>query len=557
VGQAFRPDARHRQGIVRLESLTYKSMLMFRWFFRLAAECPGRQRGFRWAVVAHLSLLAGCLGWACRHPERGGSATGLVLLTAGIVEGAVFLGWRLTQLPKSQVLEFIFVSPLRPWQFLVLEAVVGLYRLALITLSGLPVLLLMAVAGFLDPGDLGPCLIMPFTWGTISGLGLIAWAYESRVVRRWTERTMLILIIVYLGVGVLAGEHLADWIKRLPAPLGQAVLLSFEAFDRYNPFAVLRFWFEERSIPAWERLLGLEAAAVSLAGLLLARTAGRLRGHFNELHHGPAVDRRRGSRGGPGERPLSWWAVRRVTEYSGRVNLWLAGGFGALYAFYTVAGPYWPNWMGRRVFMIFDEAGGVPAWATALVVLAAVPAAFQYGLWDSNPHERCRRLEMLLLTRLSGIDYWQAAAAAAWRRGRGYLAIALLLWLAAAAAGQISLMRGIAALAAAVLLWGLYFALGFRAFARGIQANPLGLGLTIGLPALGFLCQQLDWPFLAGLFPPGAVYHAAATNSVLAWCPGAVCSALLTLLVARFALRHCDRELRCWYEKHHGKMVLD
>ena len=128
-----------------------------------------------------------------------------------------------------------------------------------------------------------------------------------------------------------------------------------------------------------------------------------------------------------GDRPLSWWAVRRVSEYSGRVNLWLAGGFGVLYALYTVAGPLWPNWTGRRVFMIFDETGGVPVWATALVVLAAVPAAFQYGLWDSNLQERCRRLEVLLVTRLSAFDYWHAAAAAAWRRGRGYFAVALLL----------------------------------------------------------------------------------------------------------------------------------
>src|SRR5262249_21270758 len=128
---------------------------MVRLFLRLAAESPARQRRFRWAVAAHLILLAACLGWACRHPENRGSATGSVLLTAGIVEGAVLLGWRLTQLPKSQALEFLFVSPLRPWQFLLVEAAIGLYRLALITLSGLPVLLLMAVAGFLDLSDLG------------------------------------------------------------------------------------------------------------------------------------------------------------------------------------------------------------------------------------------------------------------------------------------------------------------------------------------------------------------------------------------------------------------
>lgn len=530
---------------------------MFLLFFRMAAECPGRQRAFRGAVAAHLLVLAGCLGWACHHPETGGSATGSVLLTAGIVEGAVFLGWRLTQMPKSQALEFLFVSPLAPWQLLILEAVVGLCRLALITLSGLPVLSLMVLAGFLDRIDLGPMLILPLTWGAVTGLGLIAWAYEARTVRRWVERAVLVLIVVYLGVGVLAGEHLADWIKRLPPSLGQGILLSFEAFDRYNPFAVLHGWLEERSPPAWERLLGVEAAALASVVLFLMRAAARLRGHFDERHYGPAVDRRRGASASPGDRPLSWWAVRRVAEYSGRVNFWLAGGFGVLYAFYTVAGPYWPSWMGRRIFMIFDAAGGVPVWATALVVLAAVPAAFQYGLWDSNPHERCRRLELLLLTHLSAVDYWQAAAAAAWRRGRGYFGIALLLWLAAAGAGRISFVQGSAALATGVLLWGLYFTLGFQAFARGAQANPLGLGLTIGLPAVAFLFQQRGWPFLAGLVPPGAVYHAAATTTTVAWCLGAIFSALLTLALGRMALVHCDRALRRWYEQHHGKMVLD
>src|SRR5262249_40027323 len=162
------------------------------------------------------------------------------------------------------------------------------------------------------------------------------------------------------------------------------------------------------------------------------------------------------------------------------------GGFGALYACYTALGPRWPGWLGSQVFTTFDHMGGIPALATALVVLAAVPAAFQYGLWDSNPQDRCRRLELLLLTRLSAREYWDAAAAAAWRGGRGYFAVALLLWLAALLAGRISPLQMLAALAAGVVLWGLYFSLGFRAFARGVQANTLGLLLTLGLPLLAW-----------------------------------------------------------------------
>ena len=135
--------------------------------------------------------------------------------------------------------------------------------------------------------------------------------------------------------------------------------------------------------------------------------------------------------------------------------------------------------------------------------------------------------------------------------------MAVLLWFAAAAAGQINYLQGLAALATGIVLWGLYFALGFRAFARGTQANPLGLGLTIGLPALAFLFEQLGWPTLAGVVPPGAVHHAAATTAPLGWCLGAVCGGLLMFLVGRIALARCDTELHRWYERHHGKMVLE
>src|SRR5262249_17351404 len=117
------------------------------------------------------------------------------------------------------------------------------------------------------------------------------------------------------------------------------------------------------------------------------------------------------------------------------------------------------------------DVGGLPSLAAALVILAAVPAAFQYGLWDANAHERCRRLELLLLTRLGGRGYWGAAAAAAWKRGRGYFVVAVILWLAACWAGQLTCLQAVAAAATGVLLWGLYFTLGFRAFARGFQAN--------------------------------------------------------------------------------------
>jgi hypothetical protein len=135
--------------------------------------------------------------------------------------------------------------------------------------------------------------------------------------------------------------------------------------------------------------------------------------------------------------------------------------------------------------------------------------------------------------------------------------VALLLWLAAASSGQITFLQATTALASGVLLWGLYFTLGFQAFTRGTQANLRGLSLTLGLPALAFLLQQLGCPFLAGLLPPGAVHHAATTTAPLSWCLGAVCTALVMLVVTRLSLAGCEIDLRHWYENHHGKMVLE
>jgi hypothetical protein len=521
-------------------------------FFTLAAQSPGRQWAFHRALVAHLVVLAGCAWMLDRHGAP--AQVGYVLLVLGIVEGAAMVGWRLVQLPRSQALEFLLVSSLRPAGVLTAEALVGLARLALVTLSGLPVLIYLVAVGELEAVDVGPLLVMPFTWGAVTGLGLTMWSYEPLAVRRWAERGFGVLILAYLGLGVLAGEHLRTWVTWLPSELGRWFLGSFAAFHRDNPFAVLEYWFTVETNVAVEQMLALEVGAGIAAGLFLARAAFRLKGHFHDRHYRPnqaVADRCRGK---VGDKPLSWWAVRRVTEYAGRINLWLAGGFGVAYALYTVFQASWPSWMGQSVFQMFNQVGGIPTIATALVVLAAVPAAFQYGLWDSNVQERCRRLELLLLTRLEARDYWDAAAAAAWRRGRGYFAVAMVLWSAAALAGQLG-VAAVAAMAAGVVLWGLYFALGFRAFARGLQANGLGLVLTVGLPLVAYLFYRLGWPAMAGLVPPGSVYASAASPSSLAWGIGSVAAAVSALLLARLALARCDGELRAWYERHQGQKV--
>jgi hypothetical protein len=530
---------------------------MFYPFFALAAQSPSRQTTFRRLVAVHLLILGGSCWSLGREPVgRPAVLLGHLVLVMGIVEGALLIGWRLTQLPRSQALEFLLVSSLRPPTLLLAEASVGLAQLALVTLAGLPVLMLLVADGRLDPLDPLPLLLMPCTWGAITGLGLTVWAYEPRGIRRWGERLLLGLVLVYLVVGVLAAEKLRHWLALLPTEASVAILRGFFALHTHNPFGTMSYWLNNHAAIATERFLGLQVAGSMVLILLLARAAGRLQAHFRERHYQPVRDVSREHRPRIGDHPLTWWAIKRVTEYSGRINLWLAGGFGALYAAYIIAGPHWPSWLGQRVFQLCDEVGGIAALATGLVVLAAVPAAFQYGLWDSNAQDRCRRLELLLLTRLEACDYWEAAAAAAWRRGRGYLGVALLLWTAAVIAGRLPLAQMSVALASAVLLWSLYFVLGFRAFSRGVQASGLGLLLTVGLPLAAYVLTCLGGSHLGALLPPGLVYSAHASIGSLSWLLGPLLLAELTLVLARRSLGACDRQLRSWYDRHHGQKVM-
>src|SRR5688572_15871699 len=119
-------------------------------FFTLAAISPTRRHALRTLIIAHVAVLGLttlALQWLCARARP--LAVGNVLLIGGIVEGALLIGWRLTQLPMSQALEFLLVCPLRPGGVLLAEALVGLARFALVTLSGVPLLLLLIVQGTL------------------------------------------------------------------------------------------------------------------------------------------------------------------------------------------------------------------------------------------------------------------------------------------------------------------------------------------------------------------------------------------------------------------------
>jgi hypothetical protein len=521
-------------------------------FFAVAARSPGRRRSLLLTTLLHLSLYVVVLAFVRRPLVP--LVLGMSLLLAGIVEGAILIGWRLTQLPRSQALEFLLVSPVSPRLVYFAEMLIGLTRLAWVQLVGLPLLVALASLNILTWADVVVLIAVPWTWGAVTGLGLTAWAYESVRVRRLGERAAGLLIILYLVVGVLAAERLPRWLATLPNAWGLRVIDVLRGIHQNNPFTLLATWCMFPPAQTVWPMIWLEVGTLAFLGLVIVRGAWRLKGHFQDRHYGQKELTQGKRRGVIGARPLSWWAVKRVMEYAGRVNLYLAGGFGVLYAAYLVAGEQWPSWLGRDTFRIVEMGlAGVPGLSTGLVILAAVPAAFQYGLWDSSVTDRCRRLELLLLTELDATDYLLAALAAAWRRGWGYLAVAVLLWAAAGYAGLTSVPQLFAALAASLVLWLGYFAVGYWSFARGLQANGLGSLLTLGLPLVAWLLHQTVAPSAVHLAPPGLVYGGLTRGAEPLWwlCLLAYAGAGIGLLL--YTHRHCDRWLRRWYDRNQGK----
>ncbi|VTU00799.1 unnamed protein product [Gemmataceae bacterium] len=525
-------------------------------FFTTAMRAPARHLTFRRAAALHVLLVA-CLGWGAAHadtPERL-AAVGQIALVLGVIEGASLVGWRLAQIPKSQALEFLLVSQLRPPGVFLAEALVGVGRFALVSLAGLPVLLVMVLQGLIIPADLWPLGFMPFLWGVVTALGLTVWAYEPVPVRRVGEVVALLGVLFYLVVGILAGEKLQLWISGLPPDVGEWVFNAVMRVFQENPFGVARNWFLLRDGPGpqWPGFVAVNLIGAAVGLVFAARAASRLKGHFHDRHYKPLESTRPDQSAGIGERPLSWWAVRRVMEYSGRVNVYLAGGFCLLYSAFIVAGDHWPDWMGRAPFLIFELWGGPPMVAASMCVLAAVPAAFQFGLWDPTVADRCKRLELLLLTDLSAGDYWHASRAAAWRRGRDYFWIACIVWVALAVSGRAHWYQSLAAAAGGVALWAFSFAVGFRAFSTGTQAGGTASMLTLGFPLLLFALLQADLEPVAAFVPTAACYLPVRSGITWAWAAGFATLIAATVVVARRGLAGCDANLRKWLDANQGR----
>jgi len=531
---------------------------MLQPFFVVAMQSHSRQKSFRQILVLHLGLIAAItyLGTQVTQPSQW-TLLAYVLLALGIIEGAGLIGWRLTQLPKSQALEFLLTSPLQPRRVFFAEALVGMTRFLWIQLAGWPILGCWHWIGLAEPADYWVLAIMPTLWGLVAGSLITAWVYEPEGLRRIGELFGLLAVLIYLVVGILAAENLLLWLQQIPEGLGRFIYNSVRLAHDYNPFGVVRYWLASDRVEwiAWDRLWTLNLVAVGLILLGFTRAAFRLLGHFHARHYKPIDSSRASQVERIGDAPLSWWAVRRVMEYSGRVNLWLAGGFCALYALFLIAGDHWPSWMGRLVFQLFENWGGPPAIAAACVVMATVPAVFQFGLWDATTSDRCRRLELLLLTDLREQDYWHASLAASWRRGRGYLLAASFLWVGLAVSGRNDWLEVLGTACAAVLVWGFSFAVGFRSFAHGAQTSGLASLLVLGVPMLMVGLLKLGYPSLAHFTPIGLLYLPLTLSLTPVWFIAYGILTVGTLLLTKIGLAQCDAGLRRWYDANQGQQA--
>lgn len=526
-------------------------------FFELAGRSITRQRHFRQLVTLHVATVAiTCLIASWRQDRQIAGTIGVTLMLLGIVEGAIVIGWRLSQWPKSKAMELLLVTALSPRRAMLGEQLVGITILSLVALTAAPLLVWLVAWGWLAPLEAIALPVNGLLWGMACGLGLSWWAYEPLAIRRWGERLSIVGLLIYLVVGGLAGEHTFRMLGAVPFGLGHLILDSFLLFHRNNPLALAHAVGVGIDDDLMRRLIVVDFLAVAMIVAFVIRSAFRLKPHYVERHYQPTKAVAKQKRPAVGERPLTWWAVRRVHEYSGRINLYLAAGATVLYSAFLILGRHWPSWLGSGIFDVFESMGGVGGIATGLVVLAAVPAAYQFGLWESNAPERQKRLELFLLTDLSGQDYARASWAAAWSRGRGYFFSAILLLTAGYLAGRYSFPQLLLATTAGVGLIFFYFAAGFRLLAKSQGGTSTGIILTLVLPLFVWGLGKSDWPVLATFLPPGQIFFATVPGGAVvpAFSIALLCLAIFgfsALLLWR-ACRDFDREVRDWFSSSIG-----
>lgn len=522
-------------------------------FFELAGRSVSRQRTFRQVVAAHQGVIAAIFLYGIVFRDRHFEAyLGHTLLILGVIEGAVLIGWRLAQWPKSQAMELLLVTSLSPASVLVGEMLVGLAFLGLVMLSGLPGFAVAAAFGWTPAEHLLAMQVLAYCFGSLIGIGLAWWSYEPAKVRVWGERLAGAMLVVYLVVGGLAGEHTFRWLMLVPGGWGLWLRDALWWMHANTPFALVHRLAHGSFEPPGLAWIRMEVMLMAMSGILATRAALRLKDHYVDRHYGPRLETDSRRRDAIGDRPLSWWAVRRVSEFSGRINLYLALGASVLYATYLVVGDRWPTWLGNHIFLVFERMGGIAGLSTGLVVLAAVPAAYQFGLWESSTAARCKRLEVLLLAPFAPLDYLRASGKAAWCRGRGYFLAAAILWLAGWLSGRLSLSHAALAVAAGASVWLVFFSVGFFFLGQTRGATAVGFFLSVLLPALLLGLAHTPWAIAAMWLPPGTVYAAASGVPWDAIAAGTAVALALAAALLAWSLCTFDGHLRSWYNRHAG-----
>ena len=524
-------------------------------FFRRAALAPARQQMLRQAAAGHAAAVTATTLAGVGTGGGGAAWLGVVMLLDGILGGLLLVGWRLTQWPKTRALEALLVTPPAAFRSTLHELAVTVTAFALAYLAAAPVLLVAVALGWLQPAETLLAGTLGLLWGTAVGLAVTSWSYEPARLRKAGERLFLAGLGVYLLFVGLAGERALQWLAAGGAD-ASAVRESVLGFHSGNPFAVaLRLGGAEVFGAADGSLLTAVrwnlALPLVLMPALALRIACRLQPHYMEHHFGRRAVAAGSS--GPGLRPLAWWAVRRVRRYSGNANVWLALGASALYAARLLAGDAWPTWMGGAVFAVYERLGGVAGLATALTVLAAVPAAYQFGLWDSTAAQRLQKLELLLLTDLGGRDYLRASLAASFDRGRWYALAAAVLILVGTVVGRLTPAHALFGAVGAVAMGTLHLGIGFRTLAKSSGGTWVGFTLSIALPLAQWFLWRAGWTGVASVLPAGAVYAAwTGTGPMLVPLTVFALELALAAWLLRSATDAFDRRLRSWYAANHG-----
>lgn len=490
----------------------------------------------------------------------------------GLIVGACLTGWRIAQFPKSRACEFYLVTPVSSATFVLAEIFAGTLRTAYVLMAAFPGTMALLGLGLFSWYDVSAVMILPVMAGCLTEIGLATVAYEPPRVRKLLERLFLGSIVAYLVLFGLLGHYAAPWFfdawsRRFDVSGDSLASFQFLLFY-FNPFRLLdSVGNADRTSAGLPRILAVSTVLSTVCGLCLWRMACRLRHHSREENYAQRSGKQKFTRL-IGNKPLSWWTARRVSQFKGNINLYLAWATVGLFIAWMVFRDQWPYWLAQRQLYLLEVYGGAPLLAALALQMAVVPTAFLNGLWDSNAQVRCRRLELLLTTPLSGWDYLQGSMVAGWTRGRGYVLAALSLWIAMAVTGRISW----AACAACLLLAGnflvLYFAAAFRNFARlsdDGSVSTRGLLWSVGPPALTLLLFQADWTLAGVATPLGAVYFASlapleqaqAVGTMTGW-PWAIIVAenLLFLLAAVWSLREgvrrFDTEIREWFSQYHA-----